>query len=133
MSGDIHRNPSDKGRFVKSGKGHYEFDPNEKEPIGLPLVTLKEPLMKLKDDVSMSGRNIEQWLGEWYGKDVIKNYLKILGVSSISDIFGSSTFTITTEEIYYQHLIIYISKKSNVLNKVLKYVQEGIYQQRECQ
>ena len=69
------RSPNDKFGVVKSGQGHYEFTPDEPEPLGLRCVTLSTPLAKLTEPIMWSAASAEKYLGQWYGEPVIKECL----------------------------------------------------------
>eukprot|EP00667_Euglena_gracilis_P002212 EG_transcript_2211 len=94
------RNPNDKFMIVKSGRGHYEYKPEEPEPQGLRWVSLSMPLHQLTEPIVWSSRNAEKWLREWYTDPVIEESLRAVKVGSLEDIYGPAEYPITPETLY---------------------------------
>eukprot|EP00667_Euglena_gracilis_P001602 EG_transcript_1606 len=95
----IGRNESDKTNLVKSGAGHWEFSPVEKECIGLPTVRLVHPLSDLKRDIVFNANVAEEWLRKWFGGDVITQKLQEANARSVQDIFGDGEMFISRQRL----------------------------------
>lgn len=93
------RSPNDKLSIVKTGKGHYEYKPNEPEPQGLRWVSLSAPLHQIKTPIVWSSKNAEKWLREWYTDPIITDCLKSLSVDNIEEIFGPAECIISPEKL----------------------------------
>jgi len=90
----LRRNPNDKYMIVKTGKGHYEFKPDEPEPQGLRWVSLSVPLSRQSRPIVWSSKNAERWLREWYTDPVITECLRSVQAENLEEIYGPGEFEI---------------------------------------